>query len=112
MLYTAKCYWPGITAGEFERATTIRAAEAEPRDPGGTAYLGSILFPDDELILCLFESPSRSAVKQASERAGIPCERIIESIWLAPPGHTSDLKHGGNTPTSESGPTAHPPGTS
>lgn len=52
---------------------------------GRTRYLGSILFPKDELVLCLFDAPSPVAVKRASEQAGIPCERVMPTIWLAPP---------------------------
>ncbi|MGN6167134.1 MAG: hypothetical protein ACTHQQ_03060 [Solirubrobacteraceae bacterium] len=33
-------------------------------------------------MLCLFEGPSRAAVKRASDRAGIPCERVMDSAWL------------------------------
>jgi hypothetical protein len=31
-----------------------------------------------------FDGPSSAAVKETNERAGIPCERIMHSIWLAP----------------------------
>jgi 8-oxo-dGTP pyrophosphatase MutT (NUDIX family) len=41
-----------------------------------------MLFPDDELVLCLFEAPSQAAVKQASEEVGIPCERVMTTVWL------------------------------
>src|SRR5262249_5977297 len=85
MLYTAKCYWPGFDASEFDRlAAELAAAAASGRD--GSAYLGSIQFPRDELVLCLVESPSRAAVRSIADRAEIPCERIIEAVWLAPPG--------------------------
>jgi Protein of unknown function (DUF4242) len=80
VLYAAKCYWPEVTDAELERA----AARASGDKRSG--YLGSLLFPGDELVLCLFDAPSRAAVKRASERARIPCERIMESRWLAPPG--------------------------
>jgi hypothetical protein len=60
----------------------VREADIVSRTGSPVAYLGSILFPDDELVLCLFESPSRAAVMEANERAGIPCERIMESILL------------------------------
>jgi hypothetical protein len=86
MLYAAKCYWPGVTRKELEEAGT-RARRAVRRPvPGGRsiAYLGSIMFPDDELVLCLFDAPSHAAVRQASEQAGIPCERVMTSVWLAP----------------------------
>jgi hypothetical protein len=81
MLYTAKCYWPGITAAEFERVASSRLAEPSAA-PGAVSYLGSLLFPDDELLLCLFEGRSRAAANQVTELAGIPCERIMNSVWL------------------------------
>ena len=79
MLYAAKCYWPEVTEAELERAAVRVTSD---KDSG---YLGSLLFPSDRLVLCLFDAPSRAAVKHASERAGIPCERVMESRWLAPP---------------------------
>ena len=87
MIFTAKCYWPGITREELAHAAARATREAESATRGGSAlaYLGSILFLDDELVLCLFDGPSPAAVrKNANERAGIPCERIMRSIWLAP----------------------------
>jgi hypothetical protein len=82
MLYAAKCYWPGVTETDLEPV-----AERAARAGGGTsrdavAYLGSLLFSDDGLVLCLFEGPSRAAVKRASERAGIRSERLMDSVWL------------------------------
>jgi hypothetical protein len=79
MLYAAKCYWPGITRTELEQVA-LRAAGA--RGVRDVTYRGSLLFADDDLVLCLFEGPSPTAVKRASERAGIPCERIMDSVWL------------------------------
>ena len=84
MFYAAKCYWPGINETEFEAIAT-RATENSSRDPRhGARYLGSLLFQDDELVLCMFEAPSPLAVKRASELAGIPYERVMDSIWLKP----------------------------
>jgi hypothetical protein len=84
MLFTAKCYWPGVTESEVATNAT-RAAANDSRARGGAAYLGSILLPDDELVLCLFEAAAGAAVKRASESAGFPCERVMESVWLAAP---------------------------
>ena len=39
----------------------------------------------DDLVLALFEGESAFAVKRAGERAGMPCERVIEAVWIAPP---------------------------
>lgn len=82
MLYAAKCYWPGVTRAEVERVAA-RAVEpdSEPGDRD-VKYRGSLVFADDDLVLCLFEGPSPMAVKRASERAGIPCERVMDSVWL------------------------------
>jgi hypothetical protein len=51
-------------------------------EPGSIVYRGAILFPEDDLVLCLFEASSRAAVKEAAERARVPCERVIASVWL------------------------------
>ena len=84
MLYAAKCYWPGVTQADLE-SITERAAQADP-GPGRdrVAYLGSLLFAADDLVLCLFRGPTRAAVIQASDRLGIPCERLMEPTWLPP----------------------------
>jgi Protein of unknown function (DUF4242) len=81
MLYTAKCYWPGVSAAEFDRVASRLLRPTRRRS--GPAYLGSLLFPADDLVLCLFDGSSRRAVKQMAERAGFPCERIIDSVWVA-----------------------------
>ena len=84
MLYAAKCYWPGVTQSDLEQVAE-RAASAGLA-PGNTTatYLGSLLFAADDLVLCLFQGPSRAAVIQASDRLGIPCERLMDSLWLGP----------------------------
>ena len=87
MLYAAKCYWPQVTAREVELAAgkAIRGAEVASRTGAPVGYVGSMLFPDDDLVLCLFESSSATAVNQANDRAGIPCERLMQSVWLPNP---------------------------
>ena len=87
MVYAAKCYWPGVSKDQLQHAAGIAQREAEELSRSGkpVAYLGALLFPDDELVLFLFDSASRGAVTQANERAGIPCERLMQSVWLARP---------------------------
>jgi uncharacterized protein DUF4242 len=87
MLYTAKCYWPGATENE------LRLAAARARDDGALSatYRGALYLPGDELVLCLFEAPSREAVKRASEHVGMPCERVIETVWIGGP-HARELR--------------------
>jgi hypothetical protein len=96
MLYTAKCYWPGISPNELERAAARALRETRGSTPRrrSVTYIGSILFPNDELVLCLFDASSRAAVKHASERAGIPCERVMETTWLWQPNAPALLVDG------------------
>jgi hypothetical protein len=77
MLYTAKCYWPGVTEDEF---VARRASSA------GASYVGTLLFPDDALVLCLFEAATPTAVNEASHRASLPCDRVMRTRWLPPAG--------------------------
>ncbi len=81
MLYTAKCFWPGVSEDELRLAAARAGGETGERQ---TTFRGALYLPGDELVLCLFESPSRVEVKRASERAGMPCERVIETVWVAP----------------------------
>jgi len=80
MLFAAKCFWPGVTQHEVQLAAA-RATAATGRPPE-TAFRGALYLPADELALCLFESSSRASVKRASEAAGMPCERVIETVWV------------------------------
>jgi hypothetical protein len=81
VLYTAKCFWPGVTEEELRRAAA-RAGSETGEQP--TVFRGALYLPGDELVLCLFESTSRGSVKRASELAGMPCERVIETVWVDP----------------------------
>ena len=82
MLYTAKCFWPGVTEDELRLAAARAGSETLERPQ--TMFRGALYLPGDELVLCLFDSSSRASVKRASERAGIPCERVIDTVWVAP----------------------------
>jgi hypothetical protein len=82
MLYTAKCFWPGVSEEELRLAAT-RAGNETGQEPRAF-FQGALYLPGDELVLCLFESSSRDRVKRASEHAGMPCERVIETVWVEP----------------------------
>ena len=73
MLYAAKCYWPGVTEAEIV---------ARRPSSHNASYVGALLFPNDALVLCLFEAPTPTAVRQATDRAGLPCERVMQTRWL------------------------------
>jgi len=81
VLYTAKCFWPGVTEEEL----WLAAAGAQSEGGHGRPILrGALYLPGDELVLCLFDALSRADVKRASEEAGMPCERVIDTVWVAP----------------------------
>jgi hypothetical protein len=76
VLFAAKCYWPGVTEDDLESVSLLVPREQD------TAYLGSLFFPGDALVLCLFEGGDEAAVRAASERARIPCERVMSTWWV------------------------------
>jgi len=84
MFYTAKCYWPGINPVDFDRIASTRLARGNS-GLGSIVYRGAILFPEDDLVLCLFDASSRAEVTEAAERARVPCERVIDSVWFPAP---------------------------
>jgi hypothetical protein len=43
-----------------------------------SAYRGSILVLDDEVVLCLFDGPL-ATVRRVVERAGVPYDRILRA---------------------------------
>ena len=54
-----------------------------------TALVGKRINPSLKvtgIVLCLFESASPADVKRASEQAGLPCERVIETVWIETEG--------------------------
>jgi hypothetical protein len=79
MLYTAKCFWPGAGEREIRRAASRASREAVNHHAG---FRGALYLPADELVLCLFEAMSPSFVKTESESAGMPCERVMETVWI------------------------------
>ena len=53
MLYAAKCYWPGVTETDVERVAARAGRAGLTAGSSTVAYLGSLLFAADDLVLCL-----------------------------------------------------------
>jgi hypothetical protein len=83
VLFTAKCFWPGVTEATI-RLAADQAADLRPTE--AARFRAALLLPSDELVLCLFEGFSAEDVKRASEQAGLPCERVIDTVWIGTEG--------------------------
>jgi hypothetical protein len=56
------------------------AAKAMRVDGVDVRYLRPIFLPDDETCFHLFEAPSAQAVAEASRRAALAYDRIVEAV--------------------------------
>ena len=81
----AECLLPGITPAIANAlGDAVNAELARSRNP--VSFLGSLLMPEDEVLLCLFAGPL-AEVRTVSERAGLPFERILGCLgfgWTQP----------------------------
>jgi hypothetical protein len=81
--YLVECYWPGVSEEALVTAAQrARRAAAELRQKGGDVdFLSSILVPADETVFWLFNG-READVRIASEQAGVPFERVLESLHV------------------------------
>ena len=88
--FVAECFWPGVNAADIEAADTRArlSADALAREGDPVAYLGSVLFPSDEVVFFEFSSLSADVVRRVSELAAIPFARIVESVAKSAIRHT------------------------
>jgi len=80
--YLAECFWPDVSPAAVEEvAARVRRSARELTDGGVAVELrGSIVLLADEVVLYLFGGSSIDAVRDACARAGVPAERVIESV--------------------------------
>ena len=77
----AECLLPGLS-----RATAAalgwRVQQELSTLPGRhVSFVGSLLMPEDEVLLCLFAG-TEAEVRAVSERAGLPFERILACVGI------------------------------
>jgi hypothetical protein len=80
--YLVECYSPGIDRTDVESAA-VRAGDvsAELRREGRSVeYIGALLVPADEVVFHVFASTSARAVREASSRAAVRFDRVVESV--------------------------------
>jgi hypothetical protein len=76
-------YWPGVSEEKLAAAAQCaQTAASEPRRQGREfRFRGSILVVADETVFCLFEG-LEADVRAVSEQAGVPFERVLESLRI------------------------------
>ena len=82
--YLAECFWPDVTHDELTAldGRVRESADLTEGGPGPVRYLGTMLVPSDEVVFCFFEG-NLDSVRVVATRAGVPFERIVETIRIA-----------------------------
>jgi hypothetical protein len=83
--YMVERFLPEMTAPEVRAIAAKAKHEAILMTEEGTAvrYLESMFSVEDETGFCLFEGPSREAIRETNARAQIPFVRIAEVIHIS-----------------------------
>ena len=82
--YLVERYWPGVTSELLLEALNRGRHVMEQMNREGTPVrdISCTLIPGEEVVFSVYEGPSAAAVRQLSERAGIPVSRIVEAIAI------------------------------
>ena len=73
-------YLPASRCDIDEVAVRARAAAEELAAEGASLrYVEAILVPEDEMCLLIYDAGSAALAREASRRAGIPFERVVET---------------------------------
>jgi hypothetical protein len=83
--YLVERHLPGITPDQLTAAADAAKSTSAAMEREGTPvrYLRSTFLPGEEKCFCLFEGPSKDAVRTANERAQLPYERVVEAMHIA-----------------------------
>ena len=84
--YLVETYLPRLRAAEFGEASVRARLAAKRLSREGTPirHLRSIFLPEDETCLHFFEAPNSESVREAAQRAELPCDRIVEALEGTP----------------------------
>ena len=70
--YLVERYWPGVTAADVRGLDAgLLAATAR------ATYMGSVLIPDDEVVLFAFRARNEDDVRAMATAVGLRCDRIV-----------------------------------
>jgi hypothetical protein len=84
--YVVECYLPGVDDAAVRRSADDAAAAARRLggSRAGIEYLGALLMAVDEVVLHAFRAADPQLVRRASTAAGLPFDRIVESVEVLP----------------------------
>jgi hypothetical protein len=79
--YVVEQYVPAAEASLAETAERVRlAADELAREGRSVRYLRSIVIPDDDTCFHVFEGSCADDVREASRRAALDYDRIVEAL--------------------------------
>ena len=88
--YVVECFLPGVGDADVEGSAASASAEVDRLAgtaglaPGDIEYVGALLMAVDEVVLHVFRAVDPELVRQVSQAAGLPFERIVESVEVLP----------------------------
>ena len=87
MVYVVERYLPGLSRSDIlHELTRLERTQVSRYEAGEVRYLGSTIVLGDEACYCHFEGPTEAAVAEANRRAGLPFDRIVPAVTVAPKG--------------------------
>ncbi len=86
MIYVVERYLAGLERGEL--LTGLRRLQQSTEQPAPETapvrYLGSTIVIGDDACYCQFEAPSPDTVIDVNRRVGLPVDRIVPAVTVAP----------------------------
>lgn len=79
--YLVEAYQPKVSADGIAAIAVRARAAAQELAAAGTPvrYLRCVFVPEDEVCFYAFDAPSADVVREATARAGLAYERILEA---------------------------------
>jgi uncharacterized protein DUF4242 len=89
--FLGESYPVGVGRKALTAATRrARLVAAEMRAVGNEVrFVKSTYVPAEDALMCLFDAPSAEVVRELGRRAGLPIERVVEAVELAPQSGTN-----------------------
>ena len=80
--YLVECFWPGVQIADVDKLDRrARVVARRSRRRGiPVRYLGSLLVPDDEVVLFEFQARSADVVAETSAQVGLPFQRVVPAV--------------------------------